>query len=72
MIPIHVDEEFSALLDEVAEIREVQPWEVFKLEERARQGHSAGCLCQCRPGPSCRELRIAVGYKEVQRIFKEG
>ncbi len=32
-----------------------------ELAVRRAAGHQEGCLCQSKPGPSCRELRIRVG-----------
>jgi len=42
-----------------------------KLRDRLKAGHTAGCLCQSRPGQSCRELRRIVGWEAVEMLERE-
>lgn len=44
---------------------------VEELRRRAGLGHTAGCLCQSRPGLSCQALRKVVGWQMVREVFGE-
>lgn len=41
----------------------------IELRHRRDAGHTAGCLCQCRQGRSCAELRRIVGWQVAGMVF---